>query len=337
MDTPRRPSAATRLRQRYGWLDHLVRAGVRYTDNHGDHYAAAIAYFSVLALFPLVMIGFSVAGFVLFNQPELIADLKAKVGDAAPAGVGDALGPLVDRAVEQRAAVGVIGLLGAAYTGLGWMNNLRQALTAQWEQAPEKTSLVRAKGADVLGLVGLGLALVLSLGITAAGTGFTTEVAEWLGLAGYRWAKVLLFLAALLLALAGNWLVFLWVVAKLPRQPVGLRSAASAAVLGAVGFEVLKQATTLYLASLSGPAGVIFGPVIGLLVFAYLVSRFLLYVTAWAATAGPSERRAEPVPPPAVIRPTVTVHSGPDGRTATGLVGAGAVFGLGLAWLLRRR
>ncbi len=313
---------------------------MRYIDSHGDHYAAAIAYFSVLALFPLLMIAFSVAGFVLFKRPELIVELKADVTEAVPAGVDNALNPLLDRAVASRTTVGVIGLLGAAYSGLGWMSNLREALSAQWAQQPGKSSFVRTKAVDALALIGLGLALLVSLGLTAAGTGFTAELADLLGLAGFWWMKALLVAVAVLLALVGNWLVFVWVTVGLPRQPVPLRSAVKAAVLGAVGFEILKVATRLYLGSLSGPAGAIFGPVIGLLVFAFLVSRFILFVTAWAATDAATEQRAVPQPVAVtgpISRPAVIVHSGPDGRTATGLVCAGAVFGLGLAWLLRRR
>jgi membrane protein len=44
------PSRLERLRRRHPWLDHLVRAEERYTDRHGDHYAAGITYFSVRAL-----------------------------------------------------------------------------------------------------------------------------------------------------------------------------------------------------------------------------------------------------------------------------------------------
>ena len=40
------------LRDRYGWLDHLVRAGARYTERHGNDYGAAVTYFSVLSLVP---------------------------------------------------------------------------------------------------------------------------------------------------------------------------------------------------------------------------------------------------------------------------------------------
>ncbi|HEY0640427.1 MAG TPA: inner membrane protein YhjD [Pseudonocardiaceae bacterium] len=331
------PSFLQRQRDRRPWFDHLVRAGARYTANNGDHYAAAITYFSVLALIPLLMIGFSLLGFVLFRQPELIERVKSGITEAAPPNLADALTPLVDTAVERRTAVGLLGLLGAVYSGLGWIGNLREALTAQWNQLHDRRSFLATKGVDALALLGLGLALVISLGITAAGTAFTNDILEFLGVEQLWWAKALVVAATVTLALIGNWLVFLWVIARLPREPVTLRSAAKAAVLGAVGFEILKQVVTLFLSSLSGPAGAVFGPVIGLLVFAFLVSRFLLFVTAWAATARENEQRVVPPPPGAVIRPTVTLHRGPDGRTAGSLLGAGALLGLGLSWLLRRR
>ena len=83
---------------------------------------------------------------------------------------------------------------------------------------------------------------------------------------------------------------------------------ARAALVGAVGFEVLKQATALTIGSVTGtPGGAVFGPLLGLLLFCYLVSRFALLVSAWAATARgnelpapPSEpaRPPEPAPPP---------------------------------------
>jgi hypothetical protein len=49
-----------------------------------------------------------------------------------------------------------------------------------------------------------------------------------------------------LIGLAANWLIFTWVIARLPRERVALRSAAKVAVLDAVGFEVLKQGMAIY-------------------------------------------------------------------------------------------
>ena len=69
------------------------------------------------------------------------------------------------------------------------------------------------------------------------------------------------------------------------------------AVAAAVGFEVLKQAATLFLAAVTtSPSGVVFGPIIGLLVFANLVARYLLFITAWTATAKENVLAALPEP-----------------------------------------
>jgi len=73
-------------------------------------------------------------------------------------------------------------------------------------------------------------------------------------------------------------------------------------------------------------------------VFVYFVSRFVLFVTAWAATSKENEDE-EPVevPGPAVIRSEVVVGSRPSGGTTVGLFGAGAAAGALGALLLRRR
>ena len=79
----------------------------------------------------------------------------------------------------------------------------------------------------------------------------------------------------------------------------------------------------------NSPSGAVFGSLLGLLVFVNFVSRFILFVTAWAATAsGVEKEEPAPVPAPAVIRPEVVVRSGPDGATAVGLLGAGALTAL---------
>jgi len=336
-------SRIDRLRARYGWLDHLFLAGQRYQAGHGDHYAAAITYFSVLAVVPLLMIGFAVVGFVLAAHPALIDALQAEIAASVPGQLGKTINEVVDQAIESRTAVGVIGLLVSAYSGLNWMGSLREALTAQWSQVHGRAGFVRGKVGDAFALIGLGLALLVSFALTAAGNGYATDLLELAGLADQRWAEVLLAALAVILGVAGSWLVLLWMITRLPMQPVRLRSAARAALAGAVGFELLKQGGTLYLRSLGGsPTAIVFGPVIGLLVFAYLVSRFLLFVTAWAATARENEHlvAAGPLrdpPPPAVIRPNMTVRSGPTPSFAATLLGAGALLGLALARLRQGR
>nr|WP_228046632.1 YhjD/YihY/BrkB family envelope integrity protein [Saccharopolyspora sp. HNM0983] len=313
-------------------MDRLLRAAEGYQNQYGDYYAAAITYFSVLALVPLLMIAFAVAGFVLQGSPDLLGSLRVSITDAVPnPAMQEMLNRVVDQAVDNAGTVGIIGLLAALYSGLGWMTNLREALTAQWIQAPSRPPLVKRLGSDLFSLAGLGIALVLSFAIS----GFGYLGGRWLfELAGFE-HTLLAAVVLRLLSLAANWLVFLWVLARLPRKPVTLRSAVWGAVFGAIGFEVLKQVGVIYLNSVTGsPAGVAFGPILGLLVFANLTSRFALFVTAWTAAARDNREEIPPPPPgPVVIRPAVRTRRGPGAGFAAGALGVGAALG----WLLGRR
>jgi membrane protein len=338
-DEAGKPSRIEQLRARHEWLDHMVRAGVRYTERHGDHYAAAITFFSVLSLVPLLMIGFAVAGYVLFFNPALLAELQAAIGENVPPGLNEMIDEIVQQAIDQRGAVGLLGLLGALYSGIGWMSNLREALSEQWAQVPATPALPKRLLLDLLGLGGLGLALVGSFAITGAVAGFAAVLVDLVGLADEGWALFLLGVLGFLLGLAANWLIFLWVIARLPREHATLRSAAKAALFGAVGFEALKTIMVYYLTSVTAsPSGAVFGSFLGLLVFVFFASRFLLFVTAWAATARENEREEPvPVPDPPVLHSEVVVRGGPTGGTALGLLGAGLVTGVLGGRLLRGR
>ncbi|HVV14162.1 inner membrane protein YhjD [Amycolatopsis sp.] len=323
-----------KLRRKYPWFDHVMRANEAFGERYGNHYAAAITYFSVLSLFPLLMVGFSVAGFVLAGNEAALNELRDGIIRSAPSGLGDLLSTVVDSALKSRGATGILGLVLALYSGIGWMSNLRDALTAQWGQQKKSQSMIKTTLKDLVALAGLGLALVVSFGLTAVGGGVGKWLLKQVGLDGQGWALFLLTVATVVLSLLANMLVFLWVLSRLPREKVSARSAVKGAIIAAIGFEVLKQVATVYLTSVtSSPSGVLFGPIIGLLVFANLVSRFLLFVTAWTATARENMITVVQPPPPAVIRPLVQVRRGPGAGSVAGAFGAGAV----LAWLGRRR
>ena len=167
-EQPKSASRLARLRSPYAWVDHLVRAGERYTETHGTHYAAAITYFSVLALVPLLMVAFASVALVLLSNPALLAQLKAEIGKALPAGLAQTLSPVIDQAITSATTVGAIGLLFALVTGLGWMTNFRDALSVQWGQGRHPpTSYLRRLGSDLASLIGLDLAIVVSFGLTA--------------------------------------------------------------------------------------------------------------------------------------------------------------------------
>lgn len=321
------------------WLDHLINAAMRFQKQRGDFFAAAVTYFTVLAIFPLLMIGFATAGFVLAAQPELLAEAQDKVAESAGS-MGDQLSKIIDQAINQRSTVGVIGIAGALYAGLGWMGNFRAALTEQWEQDPEKPNFLKAKLGDLVALFGLIVALGISFAITALSSGsIARSLLEAIGFGDVPGIFILVKLAGIIAGILASWILFLYIVARLPLEPVTLKSAARAALLAAVVFEIFKQIATFYLRSVLGsPAGAVFGPIIGIMVFAFFTYRIALFATAWAATSPENLALATVAPPgTAIIEPRVEVRKGMGAGEAAAVVGAGLLVSAGLGGFLSRR
>ena len=337
MIEPAKPGILDRLRARYHWFDHIMRAQERYQRSKGDFYAAGITYYTIFALFPLLMVAFSAIGFVLASRPAMMAEIDNRIKSVVSGNLGQQLINLIDMAIESRTSVGIIGLATAAWIGLGWMNNLREALSQMWDQRAEEKGFVRTKLSDLLALVSAFVAIAVTIALTALGDpSVLSRVLGWFGIHDFPGLGFGLRLAAVVVSVLVSWVLFTWMIARLPRESISFRSSVRAGLLAAVGFEVFKQVGSVYLRSVAhGPAGATFGPVFGLMVFAYITARLVLFATAWAATST-DNLRPEPVPAPApaVITPRVGPDEGLSTRQwlAAMVVGAFGALGLSRLW-----
>jgi membrane protein len=308
----------------------------RYVDHNAYQYAAAITYFSVLSVIPILMVGLSVGGFIVADDTALINELRTTITEALPAGLDSFATDVFNNVLEQRASLGVFGAIVALYAGWNWINALRDALTAMWNLERPPMPFFRTILWDLLSLISLAIALLVSFALSAAGGWLNGFLLRLVRLGDEPWAGTALSILSIPLAIIANWLVFLWVLARLPRQKVDTRNAVRGALAAAVGFEILKQAVNIYLGLLGKtPTSAAFGSVIGLLVFIYLVARLLLLVAAWVATpVTPMAQDREQAPEyrglatePAPLRPA----------TAGWLVAAGAAAMLLLQRIFRRK
>jgi membrane protein len=278
-------SLVQRARKRYVWFDHLVRALDRYIEHSAYQYAAAITYFTMLSVVPILMVGLSIGGFVIADDAGVAGELRSTITNALPTGLDAFAADVFDTVLQQRTSLGLFGLVIGLYAGWNWMNALRDALTAMWDLERPPMPFFRTILRDFLALITLSLAFVVSFGLSAAGGWLNKFLLRWVGLDDEPWAGTVLSLASVPLAIAADWLVFLWVLARLPRHKVHMRNAVRGSLVAAIGFEILKQAANIYLSLLGrSPTSAAFGSVIGLLVFIYLVARLLLLVAAWVAT-----------------------------------------------------
>ena len=340
MSEPAKPGILDRLRARYGWFDHVMRANERFNHRKGNYFAAGLTYYTIFALFPLSMVAFAVAGFVLSHRPDLLTQVVQKIRATVPGNVGQQLVDLMHSAIESRASVGVIGLAVAAWAGLSWMANLREALSEMWEQRAEPAGFVRTKFSDLMAMVSTLAAILVTIALTAlVDVAPMGKVLGWLGIQNVPVPDVILRGVSLLMSLLVSWLVFTWMIARLPRESISFVSSMRAGLLAAVAFEVFKQVAAIFLRSvLRSPASATFGPVLGLMVFVYITARLLLFATAWAATS-PENLHAAPVQPPspAVLTTRVQVGEGLSARQALAAAAAGALGALGLSRLVGRR
>jgi membrane protein len=333
----------TALKDRYAWLRHVLAAWESLQQKNGNQYAAAITFFSFLALFPLVLLAVSVTGFVLFAHPHLQQQFFDRVTQNVPGPLGKTLKDALQSAIKNRSGVGIIGLAGVLLTGLGWIGNLRTAIDAMWGRTPAKVNFFKAKIGNLLVLAGLGAGVVVSVGLTVIGTSLTDQILSALSLDSMPGSTVLLKLLGIALALAGDLVIFWWLLVRLPDVvDVPPRIALKGALLASVGFEVLKIVGTYTIAhTANSPTAGPFAGVVAILVWIQLVARLMLFACAWTATLT-AEHRALTANQVPVREPEAMIADEDDGPevspAAVGatLVGAGVIAGAAATWALTR-
>ncbi|HET7718771.1 MAG TPA: YihY/virulence factor BrkB family protein, partial [Acidimicrobiales bacterium] len=175
-------------------------------------------------------------------------------GDAAKS-----LTNAIDIARESRRAASLIGVVGLLWSGLGLIAAFQYAINAAWQ--------VTGRGwRDKLkGLMWLGGSTLLFL------TSFATS-------AVIRWLPTFLAPLTTLAGLSVNFALWLWTFKILSTREVGWKALVPGAVVGALGFEVLKAIGAFYVpgavasaSALYGTLGVVFATLAWLLFFGRLV------------------------------------------------------------------
>jgi len=349
-----------RVRADHPGVDHVVRTVSHYGAVDGNAQAGAVTYFGFLSVFPILAIAFVVVGVLAHVDPGLRGDLKTQIDALLPGVVGPASQGKVPLATFENAAatVGVIGFVALLYSGLGWLSGMRAALEVMFAvPRREQKSLVAGKLVDLATLAAIGAILLVSVGLSAAVSGFSSAV---LGLVGLDSSgpvpRVLLGILAVALAVAATSLLLVSMFKLLVDSHVPRRALWEGAVFGAVGFEVLKNAATLLLGSTQGqPAFQAFGVALILLVWINYFSRLVMYSAAYAYTAPEARARREQgvvIAPGAVLEPDThpveparqdsgtTAADEPAGRSrllTVGAVAGVAVTGLAVTRAARRR
>ncbi|MEU2764582.1 YihY/virulence factor BrkB family protein [Streptomyces sp. NPDC007094] len=269
---------------------HAWRSYERLDRVHWARLAAAITFISFLALFPLIAVGAAIAAALLSDKQ--LDTIKDELADQVP-GISDQLG--IDGLVANAGTVGLVAGALLLFTGVGWVGSLRECLRAVWElDDVQEANPVVAKVKDAMLLVGLGGAALATVAVSTIGSTAVGWTADQIGISEGGAGGILLRVAALAVAVVADFLLLLYLLTLLPGVEPPRRRLVVAALLGAVGFELLKLLLGSYMRDVAGKSMYgAFGVPIALLLWINFTAKLLLFCSAWTAT-GSKEEEVEP-------------------------------------------
>ncbi|WP_151083209.1 YihY/virulence factor BrkB family protein [Nocardioides cynanchi] len=293
-----------RARERSALVDHLVRMQAHYGRVNGSAQAGAVTYFAFLSFFPILALAFFVVGYLARMDSSAQDNLVRAVQQVLPGIVSSRNPPpngeISIRSIEDAAGtVGLIGLAGVIYSGLGWLSGMRSALEVVFEMPRnEYPNFFVGKLRDLVTLVIIGVTLMLSVAVTGAVVGYSDKLLELLGLG--RQLSWLVHLGGVVVGIGADMLLFYALFRLLARPRTPRRALWQGALLGGIGFEVLKLGSSYLLrATQHQPAFQAFGIALVLLVWINYFSRVVMYAAAWAHTSRPARAARDAVPAPA--------------------------------------
>lgn len=259
----------------------LVAAGVRWVGASGPQFGASIAFYTMFAMAPLLVVTIAIAGAVFGPEAargQIVAEIQGTVGATAAQAIEAMIATAWQEPGGLKAAL--IGIATLLLGATGVFGELQRALNAIGRIAPGKrsvfTQLLHARLIAFALLLGLGFLAIASLVMSAALAGFSGYLkarSPGLALAASLFDP-LLTVVMLSVAFAG---LLRWLPERAPSRPALWLGALASALLFTFG----KSLIGLYLgrASVSSSYGAA-GSFVVLMLWVYYSSQILLFGAA---------------------------------------------------------
>jgi membrane protein len=296
------------------WL--LIKAAASsWVDDYAQSMGAALAYYTMFSIAPLLLIVISIAGLIFgvdAARGEIVGQLQSLMGQQGAAAVQGLL-ESVSKPAESITAtlVGAVLLLIGASTVFG---ELQSSLDRIWRAPkPEKTgiwTLLRARLLSFGMIMGIGFLLMVSLVVSAA----LAALGRWWGPLLADWSFVahsIDFLISFAFTATG----FAMIYKIMPRVSVDWADVWIGAAVTALLFTIGKFLIGFYIGKSGVASGFgAAGSLVAVLVWVYYSAQIFLigaeFTWAYALTFG--SRREQPVPTAAPAVPTQSAKTQPD-------------------------
>ena len=254
----------------HGWLGILANAFDQTLKPNSAIIAAAIAYFSILSLFPLTLLSIAIASFSLgplMDQQVIIQRLEF----IAPA-LGQLLGQNIDEIITARGPVTGAALIGLIWSASTVFNTFTHTLNEIWGVKRRRAVWKRRGTAILFVLAFVGPLLFL----TSFASSIMTSLLIWLPAQIVPVVSGLSLVLAILLDIA----LFMVLYILLPHGTSTWREILPGAIGAGLLWEIAKKAFLFFVTSYISASNLVYGSVaaiIAILTWAYLSGLIFLF------------------------------------------------------------
>jgi membrane protein len=249
----------------------LVRAAGDYVSHGASKNAAAISYYVLFSIFPLMIFIIGAAGLIFGSESQVRQDIVDEVVEEVPLTETEGRDQVRDAVQEIEGApsgvIGLVALVAMMWGASGMFGAIRYSLNAAFDDVDVQRPFVPQKLIDlalVLGLAAAFVASVVASGVLQYASSTSKSLAGLGDLAdelGRLWG-VVSFVIPVVIAFAAFMALYTLVSSRI-RSPVDVWPGA---LLAAVMFQVLNIGFGIYLEHFAGD-NLVFGAIGGVAVF----------------------------------------------------------------------
>jgi membrane protein len=263
--------------------DFLKETIERYTEERASEAAASMAYYTFFSLFPL-MLALVAAGSFVLQREAVYEDVTQTITEVIPVSQG-VLSENLDRVLELRGPVGLIGLAGLIWAAAGVFSSMIVNINRAWTNT-------RSRGFIRQRLLGMTIVIVLAALLAFSGiAGTALSVLRGIELNIPAQFSILADFITSLWSRLVPWLIkavalivlYLWA----PNKRVAMRAALIGGMIAAAGLELASTAFSWYLTSGLVSYELVYGSlgtIVVILLYLYINSVVILFGAHMTAT-----------------------------------------------------
>jgi YihY family inner membrane protein len=287
---PNRKDVRTEAEGVRGWLERYALFRVAESVARGfakdrvTNAAAAMTYYGIFSLFPLLLLFMSLAGLALQNNEQAREQILAVVVGLLPQGQ-DQLQQVIAGVIDAKGAAAGVGLLVLLWSALGWFQVIDYNVNQIWG-VDKPRSFVKGKLFALAMVAAIG-GVALTSWLATAAVDLLAAYTDLIPAGAYLWQVVVSGLSVLTIAGA-----FLVLYRFTPRRLIDVADVWPAALTTAILWELTRRVVAFYLTQTNMISG--YGPIGAAmaLVFWVYVSSIIILLGAEIGYAVAKERHS---------------------------------------------